>query len=47
MQWRPWGGFTTDPVGDTTADLDYSEASDTNANFQTITPSDVASLDYG
>jgi hypothetical protein len=40
-----WGGFTTDPVDTATADLDYSEASDTNANFQTITPSDVASLD--
>ena len=41
-----WGGFTTDPADTATADLDYSEASDTNANFQTITPSDVASLDY-
>lgn len=38
---QDWGGWATD---DTNVDLDGSEASDTNANFQTITPSDVASL---
>ena len=35
------GGFTTAE----NTDLAFTEASDTNANFQTITPSDVASLD--
>ena len=39
---QEWGGWTTDAAND---DLVGSEASDTNANFQTITPSDVASLD--
>lgn len=39
---QDWGGWTT---AGTNNDLDGSEASDTNANFQTITPSDVASLD--
>ena len=39
---QDWGGWETDGTND---DLDGSEASDTNANFQTITPSDVASLD--
>ena len=36
------GGFTTAE----NTDLAFTESSDTNANFQTITPSDVASLDY-
>lgn len=40
---QDWGGWTTEGANN---DLDGSEASDTNANFQTITPSDVASLDY-
>ena len=35
------GGFTTAE----NTDLAFTESSDTNANFQTITPSDVASLD--
>ena len=38
-----------DTIRSTTAentDLAFTESSDTNANFQTITPSDVASLDY-
>ena len=39
---QDWGGWTTEGANN---DLDGSESSDTNANFQTITPSDVASLD--
>jgi hypothetical protein len=38
-----WGGFTTDPTD--TADLDYTEASDTNASYLSNTTSDIGSVD--
>jgi hypothetical protein len=40
-----WGGFTTDPTNTATADLDYTEASDTNASYLSNTASDIGSVD--
>lgn len=40
-----WGGFTTDPPDTAAADLDYTEASDTNASYLSNTASDIGSVD--